>query len=55
MRSGIKKRTSKSSKRKPRADRNHHVNTLLFFTLAKTTVKRGDAACQINVPVAKFG
>ena len=42
MRSGIKKRTSKSSKRKLRASRNHHTNTTDPLTLAKTTVKRGE-------------
>ncbi len=53
MRSGIKKRTSKSSKRKLRAARNHCTNTVDSLTLAKTTVS-GEPACQINVPVANF-
>jgi LysM repeat protein len=53
MRSGMKKRTSKSSKRKLRAARNHYTNTVDSLTLAKTTVQ-GEPACQTNVPVAKF-
>jgi hypothetical protein len=53
MRSGMKKRTSKSSKRKLRATRNHYTNTVDSLTLAKTTVQ-GEPACQTNVPVAKF-
>ena len=35
----MKKRTSKSSKRKLRAARNHYTNTVDSLTLAKTTVK----------------
>ncbi len=50
----MKKRTSKSSKRKPRAAQNHYTNTVDSLTLAKTTVKRDEPACQINVTVAKF-
>src|SRR6266853_2940970 len=53
MRSGIKKRTSKSSKRKLRAARNHCTNTVDSLALAKTTVS-GEPACQINIPVANF-
>ena len=49
----MKKRTSKSSKRKLRAARNHYTNTVDSLTLAKTTVQ-GEPACQTNVPVAKF-
>ena len=50
----MKKRTSKSSKRKLRAARNHYINTVDSLTLAKTTVQCGEPACQTNVPVAKF-
>jgi LysM repeat protein len=50
----MKKRTSKSSKRKPCAAQNHYTNTVDSLTLAKTTVKRDEPACQINVTVAKF-
>jgi len=51
----MKKRTSKSSKRKLRTAWNHYNNAADSLTLAKTTVKRGEPACQINVSVAKFG
>jgi hypothetical protein len=54
MRSGMKKRTSKSLKRKLRAARNHYTNTVDSLILAKTTLQGGEPACQINVPVAKF-
>jgi hypothetical protein len=53
MRSGMKKRTSKSSKRKLPAAQNHWANTVDSLTLAKTMVKRR-TRLQINVPVAKF-
>ena len=50
----MKKRTSKSSKRKPRGEWNHYTFTVDSLTLAKTTVKRDEPACQINITVAKF-
>ncbi len=50
----MKKRTSKSSKRKLRAAGDYYINTVDLLLLAKTTLKRGEPACQINVPVAKF-
>src|SRR5215216_6330697 len=51
MRSGMKKRTSKSSKRKLPAARTNAVDSLTFV---KTIVQSGKPACQINVPMAKF-
>src|SRR3954468_8803585 len=54
MRSGMKKRTSKSSKRKLPAAQNHCPNTVDSLTLAETMVKCGEPTCQINIPMAKF-
>jgi hypothetical protein len=45
----MKKRTSKSSKRKPRAAQNHYINAVDSLTLAKTAVERSEPACQINI------
>src|SRR5438552_18907206 len=61
MRSGIKKRTSKCSKRKLRASRgalHRSIVTSLHWTcdsMAKDfRARRGEATCQINVTMAKF-
>src|SRR5438128_1902797 len=61
MRSGIKKRTSKCSKRKLRASRgalHRSIVTSLHWTcdsMAKDfRARRGEATCQINVTIAKL-
>src|SRR5262245_52081115 len=65
MRSGMKKRTSKSSKRKgrhpPQREPLYHYSvTSLHWQLrfavhtSRLTIRGGEPACQTNVPVAKF-
>src|SRR6516164_10988455 len=66
MRSGMKKRTSKSSKRKGRwapCNVNRYIIAVLHrcigscalpFTRQRLTIRGGEPVCQTNVPVEKF-